>query len=64
MKHLCVVIEKYTGKEIDAFEITDADCWFFARHRARELFEEKLKYTPSLRRTTGEWYVDSCEIED
>lgn len=64
MKHLCLVIERCTGTEIDSFIVEDADDLYFARHHARLMFEEKLKYTPSLRKSVSDWCVDSCEIED
>jgi glutaredoxin 2 len=58
-RYLCMVIDRYSGKDLAEFEV-DASNEYFAKHKARSLFEERQKYQPRLRKHE-DWYVDSCE---
>jgi hypothetical protein len=62
--HLCVILDKDTGKEITSYEIVvdgRFQDWYNARHIARARFEEEQKYKPNMRRYTN-WAVDSVEL--
>jgi len=62
--HLCVVIDRNTGKEITSMEITMDGRFqdlYNARHIARIQFEKMQKYMKHFRRYTN-WCVDSVEL--
>ena len=55
-KHYCQVIDRKTGVTLKEYPDVVAIDWYYARHKVSSDYAKT--------NTTGDWYVDSIELDD